>query len=80
MKTFLVRAQKEKKKKKKILSRLGLGNEEMGFVKIQVKRAKLKRNGKSLFPRSTSSPFARVNHRPEMFIDEPFLIPNETRW
>lgn len=56
MKTFLVRAQKEKKKKKKILSRLGLGNEEMGFVKIQVKRAKLKRNGKSLFPRSTSPP------------------------
>lgn len=62
MKTFLVRAQKEKEKKKKILSRLGPGNEEMGFVKIQVKRAKLKRNRKSLFPRLTSSPFARVNH------------------
>lgn len=52
MNTFFVRACKKKKREEEeeILSRLGLGNEKMGFVKIQVKRVKLKRNRKITVP------------------------------
>lgn len=52
MNTFFVRACKKKKREEEeeILSRLGLRNEKMGFVKIQVKRVKLKRNRKITVP------------------------------
>lgn len=55
MKTFFVRACKKKKKKGNTFETWTTRNEKMGFVKIQVKRVKLKRNRKSLFPRLTSS-------------------------
>lgn len=78
MKTFLVRAQKEKEKKKKNTFETWTGKRGNGFRENTSKKGEIKEKQKitvppfDFFPLCTRQPFA---HRPEMFIDEPFLLP-----